>query len=145
MMVYYCCRILKSCRYLSLLTAAMKKILVLDDNIDILEMIKEVLSYEHFEVRGLIAGANILSAAVEFRPDLMILDYRLQDSNSGELCRMFKSHPTFKNVPVIICTAYIVPSLNLTEFRCDAVITKPFDIDNLVDTVNRLIDYKTIL
>jgi len=117
----------------------MKKILVLDDNIEILEVIKEVLSYEHFDVQGLAASRDILSVATDFHPDLIILDYRLQDGNGGEICRMFKCHSIFKNVPVIMCTAYTTPNLSFADFGCDAVIEKPFDIDEIVNTVNRLL------
>ncbi|GAB3925033.1 response regulator [Mucilaginibacter myungsuensis] len=117
----------------------MKKILVLDDNQDILEMVTEVLSYEQFDVRGIGKAADLLTEAVDFKPELFLMDLRLADGNGGELCNKLKAHPTLGQIPVIIFTAYQNPGQDLrTIYGCDAVINKPFDLTELVQTVERL-------
>jgi len=118
----------------------LKRILVLDDNQDILEMVNEVLSYENFDVHATSNSDGILTVAEKFGPDLIILDYRLSSGNGGEICLELKANPKFKHIPVIIFSAYINLSIDYAKFGCDAVISKPFDLSQLIETVNGLIN-----
>jgi DNA-binding response OmpR family regulator len=115
----------------------LKRILVLDDNMDILEIVHEILSYEKFEVKSTSDSTNIVSIAEAYRPDLIILDYKLMDTNGGDICRTFKSHPDMHAVPVIIFSAYLQQDINLYSFGCDAVIAKPFDLNEFIDIINQ--------
>lgn len=116
----------------------MKKILLLDDNLDILQIVEEVLTYEQFDVKATTRSSHLLQLAEQFRPDLIILDYRLADGNGGELCRAIKAHPALKYIPVVIFSAYLHAGLDFKEFGCDEIIAKPFDLDVLLQTVQRL-------
>jgi len=117
----------------------LKKILVLDDNEDILEVVHEVLSYERFEVKSVSESEQFMVLMDDFNPDLVLLDFRVSGENGGEICRQIKSHPKFNNVPVIIFSAYINHHDEILAYGCDAVINKPFDLFELVDKVNNLI------
>ncbi len=116
-----------------------KRILVLDDNQDILEIVHETLSYEKFDVKSISNGNEVMPLVEEFKPDLVILDYRVAGTNGGELCKQIKSHPKFSNVPVIIFSAYINHNDELFQYGCDAIINKPFNLTELVEKVNNLI------
>jgi DNA-binding response OmpR family regulator len=116
-----------------------KRILVLDDNQDILDIVQETLMYEDFEVQSTSRSDAVVSMAETFMPDLVILDYRVAGLNGGELCVQFKSHPRFKNIPVIIYSAYIDNNSELFAYGCDAIINKPFDLTELVEKVNSLL------
>jgi DNA-binding response OmpR family regulator len=116
-----------------------KRILVLDDNLDILDIVHETLSYEDFEVKSTSEGNTVIPLAETFKPDLIILDYRVAGLNGGELCLQIKSHPLFKDIPVIIFSAYINHNDELLAYGCDAIINKPFDLIELVEKVNMLI------
>jgi len=116
-----------------------KRILVLDDNLDILEVVHETLTYEDFEVQSTSRGDSVMALAEAFLPDLVILDYRVAGLNGGELCLEIKSHPKFKNTPVIIYSAYINDNSELLAYGCDAIINKPFDLTELVEKVNNLL------
>jgi CheY-like chemotaxis protein len=117
----------------------MKKILLLDDNRDILEMVEEVLAYEKFDVLSASDDHNIMNIAEQFNPDLILTDYRLGTANGGELCLQFKAHPNLGTKPVVIFSAYIHKTTDFSKYGCDAVIEKPFDLDNLTQTIDRLI------
>lgn len=117
----------------------MRKVLVLDDNADILQIVTEVLTYEKFDVKGISSGAELLPLAKEYQPDLILLDLRLPDAHGGELCRSVKKHPELKDTPVVIFTAYQRTSDDLSVYGCDAVLPKPFDLDTLVETVGQLL------
>jgi DNA-binding response OmpR family regulator len=117
----------------------LKRILVLDDNQDILEIVSEALSYEQFEVKGTNESKKVMPLIDEFVPDLVILDYRIAGENGGEICRQIKSHPKFYDTPVIIFSAYINHDDDVFAYGCDAVINKPFDLMELIEKVNNLI------
>ena len=116
-----------------------KRILILDDNQDILDIVHETLEYEKFDVKSTGDGAQVMLMVEEFIPDLVILDYRVAGTNGGELCRQIKAHPKFGNTPVIIFSAYINHQADLFAYGCDAIINKPFDLTELVEKVNSFI------
>ena len=116
-----------------------KKILVLDDNRDILDIVHETLTYENFEVKSITESDGVMPLMENFKPDLVILDYRVAGANGGELCKAIKSDPKFNNIPVIIFSAYINRDAEIFAYGCDAVINKPFDLDELVGKVNNLV------
>ncbi len=116
----------------------LKRVLVLDDNKDILEMVNEVLAYENFDVHTTSTSNNILNVAHDYNPDLVILDYLLNDGNGGDICRQFKADEKLGQIPVIIFSAYINEKVDYPAFGCQAVITKPFSLNELVDKVTSL-------
>jgi DNA-binding response OmpR family regulator len=114
----------------------LRRILVLDDNMDILDIVHEVLTYEQFEVKSTSDSTDIVKVAEDYEPDLIILDYKLLNANGGDICRTFKSHKKLHKIPVIIFTAYS-NNVDFFTFGCDAVITKPFDLNEFIDTINQ--------
>jgi CheY-like chemotaxis protein len=116
-----------------------KRILVLDDNKDILDIIREALIYQEFEVKVTLDSKNIIALSQAFRPDLIILDYHLAGDNGQDICRHLKTHPDLGHIPVIICSAYIQKNADLSSWECDDVIAKPFGLEELTDKVNNLI------
>jgi DNA-binding response OmpR family regulator len=118
----------------------LKRILVLDDNPGILDIIREALLYQHFEVKVTLQSENIISLAESYRPDLIILDYHLSGSNGNQICRRIKAHPALGHIPVIICSAYIQKDADLSGWYCDDVIAKPFGLNELTEKVNNLIE-----
>lgn len=117
----------------------MKKILVADDHLEILEAVTEVLSYESFEVRSISQGAEVIATVQEFKPDLVLLDLRLGADDGSQLCRAIKALPDFKHTPVIIYSAYVPNAPKPSEYGCDEMITKPFDIEELIAKINNLV------
>jgi len=117
----------------------LKRIFVLDDNQDILDIIKEVLSYEKFEVKITSNSEQIIENLKTYHPDLVILDYKLNRNKGDEICRQIKTDYQLYNTPVIICSAYLDNNINLLTCGCDATIAKPFGLDELIDKVNGLI------
>lgn len=116
----------------------MKKILVIDDDTDILDVVRETLLYEQFEVHTVNNSKNVMAVAHIYKPDLILLDYRLKDGDGGDICRSFKKHKLFGHIPVVLFSAYVNAENELKTFGCDAVITKPFDLDKLINTINAL-------
>ena len=116
-----------------------KRILIIDDNQDILDIVQETLTYENFEVMAKSDTEGYMATLKDFLPDLVILDYRLGNITGGEICRQIKNHPDFSNLPVIIFSAYLLSTDELFAYGCDATIDKPFDLVELIDKVNSLL------
>jgi DNA-binding response OmpR family regulator len=122
----------------------LKRILVLDNNPDILDTIKEVLLYEKFEVKIMSSDDHILDTIATFHPDLVMLDYKQSGPKGDAICRQIKTHPQFFNIPVVLCSAYLNNDQDVLSCGCDAIITKPFGIQELVDKVNGLLGVENI-
>ncbi len=119
----------------------LKRILVLDDNQDILDIIKEALLYEKFEVKITSESANIMEVIDSYKPDLIMLDYKLNGPNGDDICRQIKTHPRFYDIPVIICSAYLNNN-NMPVCGCDAIIAKPFGLEELIEKVTALVEMR---
>src|ERR1700712_3261443 len=119
---------------------ANKRILILDDNEAILGVVTEALAYEKFEVMDISFGYQLLEAITEFLPDLILMDYRLADTNGGDLCRRLKSDPEHRHIPVIIFSAYFNPNDANQPGDCDGMLYKPFDLEQLLRIVHLHVD-----
>jgi DNA-binding response OmpR family regulator len=114
-----------------------KRILILDDHPAILEVVTEALRYARFDVLDIALGRFLFAAVSDFAPDLILLDYKLADTNGGDLCHQLKEMPEYRHIPVIIFSAYFTPSDKTRPGGCDDILYKPFDLDSLLSTVSR--------
>ncbi len=120
-----------------------KKILILDDDVDVLEMLKEVLLYEKFEVCIVSDLASFFKAFEEdFQPDLVLIDYLLKGVNGGEVCYQLKTNASTAGIPVILMSAYPQIFRSLGDYGCDEFISKPFDLDEFIGIVRSYTNYR---
>ncbi|RYE36310.1 MAG: response regulator [Sphingobacteriaceae bacterium] len=117
-----------------------KKVLVLDDDPGILEVMQEALSYEGFEVKILEETDDIIALIHSYQPDVFITDFLLKGINGGELCKKIKTTTATSHTPVVIFSAYNKVLQSLGYYDCDAFIPKPFDLKELIDVVKNLSD-----
>lgn len=92
---------------------------MLDDNEDILDIVREVLTYENFEVKVISEARDFMNIVKGFAPHLILLDFKLHDGHGGELCRAVKSDPAFSGIPVVIFTAYAHPNMDFSVYGPD--------------------------
>ncbi|MGF7039571.1 response regulator [Mucilaginibacter lappiensis] len=112
-----------------------KKILVLDDSEDILEMMKDALEMEGYEVQVLNFTDDICKAAISYNADMVILDYILFGINGGELCHILKTTPATAHIPVIMVSAYPRVLESLGNYGSDAFIAKPFNLSDISNAI----------
>ncbi|MDB4926362.1 response regulator [Mucilaginibacter sp.] len=117
-----------------------KKILIIEDDNDILDVLKTVLSYNHFTVKGLARTDDILKSIEKYKPDLILTDYLLSGMNGGKICQVIKSNKETCHLPVILISAYQELAISLGNFGFDAFIRKPFDINHLITTINKFLN-----
>lgn len=116
-----------------------KRIVVIDNDPWILDVLQEVLNYEGFNVEIFEGTNDILGLVRQSRPDLLILDYILEGVNGGELCKELKAYRPAAHLPVLICSAYPRVLQSLGFYDCDAFLAKPFDLAELVSKVTGLL------
>jgi len=103
-------------------------------------MIREVMLDEGYKVKGVIAAEGFISGVRRYKPDLVLVDYNLLSKFTGlELCRQIKANPKTAHIPVIMMTAYPWLSDCLKYWDPDAVIFKPFSVDELTRKVKNLL------
>ena len=111
----------------------MKKVLVVDDDQDILYIVKQILTSYGFEVRLHSTGLNVPDIVLDFQPDLILLDVRLPGKSGTEICKELKEQNCV--IPIILFSAHAQQANFLELFGADAFMSKPFDVKNLVNTV----------
>ena|SRR5687768_8832928 len=112
----------------------MKKILVVDDDEDILHIVKFILTKEGFDVRTHSTSVNVAKVVKYYKPDLILLDIHLPQKLGTQICSELKEIYT---VPIILFSAYGDYGKSFAKSGADAYITKPFDINQLVSTVRQ--------
>ncbi len=117
-----------------------KKILILDDNEDILEMVKEAMLSEGYDAESLTHTNDILAEVHQYQPDLVLMDYLLPRINGGELCYQIKHHPDTAHIPVLMLSAYPKVIGSLGDYGSDGLIAKPFSLEELTGAVKNLLD-----
>lgn len=118
------------------------KVLVIDDNIDMLEVLKEILTFEDYSVSTYTEVDDILKVALEEKPDLVIVDYLLSGINGGEYCHQLKTNELTAHIPVIILSAHPRVLSSLGNYGADCVIAKPFSNDEVIDNVRALLNHQ---
>jgi CheY-like chemotaxis protein len=116
----------------------MKRILVIDNDPAILDVMQEALTYEGFEVTTVEGTQDINKLVKATAPQLVLIDYLLNGINGGELCHQIKTSPATGALPVILLSAYPRVLNSLGTYGCDAFIAKPFDLSLLIDQVQAL-------
>jgi len=117
-----------------------KNILIVDDHSDILDVLKEALEMEGYNVTALSYTEDIISSANEFHPDLVMLDFLLAGINGGEHCHFLKTNPLTSHIPVIMMSGYPRVLESLGNYGADAFIAKPFDLEQITSTVRHLLE-----
>lgn len=117
----------------------MNKVLLIDDDLDMLEVMESTLTYYGYEVIKSTYTDDIFAMVHVHQPDLVILDYLIAGINGGELCAALKRNEATKPLPVIIISAYERIIQSLGNYGCDAFISKPFDMTHLLNVIQKTI------
>jgi two-component system alkaline phosphatase synthesis response regulator PhoP len=114
-----------------------KKVLIVDDERDIVETLKFVIESEGIECLTAYDGEEALNLAKSEMPDLMVLDVMLPKINGYKICRLLKFDSKYKDIPILMITARSQEEDKAIgeETGADEYITKPFDINEVVKKI----------
>jgi phosphate regulon transcriptional regulator PhoB len=117
------------------------RILVVEDEPDVAEMIRYNVSREGYEVAVVKNGADAIERARELRPDVVLLDIMIPQLNGWEVCRRLKQEPRTRPIPIIMVTGRVEEGDKILGFEmgADDYITKPFSPRELVARIRAVV------
>jgi DNA-binding response OmpR family regulator len=112
----------------------MKKILLIEDDADLFSLLKYNLEKEGFSLTGLQTGRGALDLCRQVRPDLILLDIMLPDSDGLDLCKGIRKDPELASTPVIFLTARASETDRIVglEIGANDYVVKPFFVRELI-------------
>jgi len=122
-----------------------RKILIVDDDAEIIELIVDVLSRDgRFETKTASSGYEAGMATQRFRPELILLDYMLPDVNGNVVCQTIRRNPEFENIRIIIVSGVVKQDeiAQLLKSGAQDFIRKPFDVAELTGKIASVLQMK---
>ncbi|HPS54757.1 MAG TPA: response regulator [Sedimentisphaerales bacterium] len=120
------------------LDSGKKKILIVDDDAEIVELMADVLLRDgRFDLKTASSGYEAGMVTQQFHPDLILLDYMLPDINGNVVCQTIRQNPEFENIKIIIVSGVIKTDEidGLLKAGAEGFIQKPFNIVELTDKI----------
>ena len=120
----------------------MTLILVIDDELSIVEMLNTFLEGEGLQVMTAYNGQEGLEQLANARPDVVVSDVMMPLLDGWELCRRMQADPRYRSIPVVLMSA-VRTAPSLAGCRYAALIRKPFELDEMLQTITRLLNPNT--
>jgi two-component system alkaline phosphatase synthesis response regulator PhoP len=115
----------------------MRTILVVEDELSIVEFLKDALEGEGYKVETANNGVEGLACLSNASVDLILCDVMMPIMDGREMCRIVQSDPSYGSLPIILMSA-VVTVLNDIACHAAAFIKKPFNLSDLLDTINAI-------
>ncbi len=115
---------------------AKKKMLAVDDDPNNTIIVEELFG-EHYDLRTAATGKEALKTALDFQPDIILLDIMLPDMDGYEVCRLLRGHSSLSHTKIIMVSAKgaIDDRVRGYEVGANDYITKPFEEENIMESV----------
>ena len=114
----------------------MFKILIVDDDEDLLESVGRILKRKGFDIHGLSKAEKTFEIVDIFRPDLIILDITLCDHDGRDICRKLKLKPETKIIKIILYSANNDHENDYIKYGADGFLKKPFRSFHLFEKID---------
>lgn len=121
-----------------------KKILCIEDEPQMIDLIRLILANEGYEVIGADGGQEGLDLMRQEKPDLILLDLMMPEMDGGDVFHRMKEEVELRNIPVIVVTAKAAPIdqvLWINVAKVDDYVTKPFGPRELVESVEKVLGH----
>ena len=114
-------------------------VLIVEDDALTQQVIAQTLREEGCAVAVVASGQEALDVARDRLPSVIVLDHRLEDMSGREFMRRYRLTPT-PHAPVVLVTAEYDPQGVADEIGVDALVSKPFELDDLLDTLRPYVE-----
>ena len=115
--------------------AATNHLLLIDDNEDILFMLKAMFQFKGYRVSVKDDTDALESFIQDIQPDVILMDMLLSGANGCELCKQVKANPVIAHIPVIMMSAMPNAGITCKEAGAEYFIEKPFEMDSMLQVV----------
>ena len=119
----------------------MPKILVVDDDADLLFLSSSLLRQSGYDVFSLAKPENITEVLKTFQPDLVLLDIKLGEFDGRDICVDLKNNAMTKSIKIILYSAYPETSVDVSKYGADDFVLKPYDSKYLVTRIDNLLNF----
>ena len=122
----------------------MAKILILDDDLDLLSIVKSLLKKKGFDVWTFANWQKAWESIKNNKPNLVLLDVFLKGGDGIDVCRKIRSNSSTRTMPIIMFSSY--PNLAesaIHEFGADEFIAKPFELSEMVNKIRNVLSAKS--
>ncbi len=116
------------------------KVIVCDDDQDILDVIVRVLELEGFSAIAVKNSTQLYQQIDEHQPDLLIVDLWMPQFNGDDIIHHLKNNPLRAQMAILLLSASVVGNRVAAHAGADAFLAKPFEIDQLIDISKRLVN-----
>ena len=123
----------------------MNKVLIIDDDLDILTLVKMTLDLNGFNVKGESNWEGIDSIIKKFEPDLILLDISLGGADGRDICKKLKSQNDTQDIPVILFSANLEMENSFAQYNAQAFISKPYELNYFLKTIRSTIAGDTMV
>jgi DNA-binding response OmpR family regulator len=113
----------------------LKKVMIADDDSGILDSLLIMLEFEGYSVSTTLNGATLLT--MDEVPDLLLLDIWMSGTDGRDICKQLKQNAKTSNMPIVMVSASKDITQSALEAGADDFIAKPFDMDELLQTIER--------
>jgi DNA-binding response OmpR family regulator len=113
----------------------MKKILLIDDDPDVITVLQLLLKKKGYEVATASREEEAYNQVKLFEPDLIVLDVLLSGVDGRTICKKLKNTSASKHIPIIMFSAHPGAQKNMEEFGADDFISKPFESNKLLERI----------
>lgn len=118
----------------------MAKIFVIDDDKDLLQMLKSLLNPRGFDVSVFMNWEIAYKIMKLFEPQLILLDVFLKGIDGLEVCQRLKASPFTRHIPIILCSGYPrIAESGIRDYGAADFIAKPFELDELINKMQSIL------
>lgn len=123
----------------------MSKILILDDDLDLITVVKTLLRKKGFEVFAYTDWQKAWEAVKNFKPNLILLDVFLTGIDGLDVCKKLKSYYFTRNIPIIMVSSYPnIAETAIYEFGADDFLAKPFEVNDMIKKIHHVLSKKHV-
>lgn len=116
-----------------------KKVLIVDDDPDILEALKLTFEMDGYETHTITKGEETYEQVEQFKPDIIVLDVLLSGKDGRTICKNLKNDKNTSTTPIIMISAHPDADKSTKEVGADDFLAKPFDTHVLISKVAELL------
>ncbi|MEO6894450.1 MAG: response regulator [Ginsengibacter sp.] len=121
----------------------MSKILILDDDMDLLSIVKSLLKKKGYEVWAFANWQKAWEYIKNNKPNLILLDVFLKGMDGMNVCKKLKSSSSTRDIPIIMLSSYPnIGSSAINEFGADEFIAKPFEVNDMITKIKEVLSVR---
>ena len=115
----------------------MIKLVIVEDDGDLREMVARALRMRGMEIKGLASGKLLVESLTIERPDIVLMDIYQGDSDGRTLCKQLKNSQEYSAIPIVLYSAGNISNTSIVDSLADDFVQKPFNLSSLFNCIQK--------